>query len=209
MPIIIIIALRLCGCKTTKGSEMTNFFAEGINNNFIISFLFWVFNHLMFLLSLIQYVISLEAENCDKNHKLCIAWNPNLPYCHPSWPNLVFKTWIFHLQNPPILFIFISQGCLANINLLQCLVLKFLTREARIIGKMFFGGFFLLWNMHVSVAKNLFFFILLTFVAFFDDYMGFNPYDYHFHFVNVILSTLWLCCDAHNSVCDSHLTVPL
>lgn len=89
--IIIIIALRLCGCKITKGSEMTNFLAEGNNNNFIISFLFWVFNHFMLLLSLIQYVISQDAENCDKNHKLCIAWNPNLPYCCPSWPNLVLQ----------------------------------------------------------------------------------------------------------------------
>lgn len=85
---------------------------------------------------------------------------PETPICpivaqvDPIWS---FKTWIFHLQNPPFLFIFISQGCLANINLLQCLVLKFLMREARIIGKMFFGGFFLLWNMHVSVAKIFFF----------------------------------------------------
>ena len=89
--VIIIIALRLWRCKIMKGSEITYFFAKGNNKNFIISFLFRVFNYLMLLLSLIQYVISLEAEDCDKNHKLCRAWNLNLPYCHPSWPNLVLQ----------------------------------------------------------------------------------------------------------------------
>ena len=54
-----------------------------------------------------------------------------------------------------------------------------------------------LWRIFLTVkyacisCKNLpFFLIFFTFVAFFDDYMGFNPCDYHFHFVNVMLSTL-------------------